>query len=453
MASFLAQNYEGQKELLIYNDKRSKLLGSFPGVKVFNVAKPIPESQAKNFLINQASGSWLISLSENDVMLPNFLQSISDGIDAGSDWVWLEKEIIYEHGNILKIGQASTSSFAFTKASWQKVGKFKLNGNPDRHLVGIITRDFKGNRVAVEDSLVSLIHRSQQVGMLRMANGDRQIYPLSKEDYASVVKNCLQVRAERRVCVVLLCKYGDIICILPILRRMSEQGLKVYLMVHVNFAPLLEGVSYVVPRPVSFNANDVSTALATARREFEIVFNAQIWGKGLKRKRECSSFNEAMWRSLGCEADFSDSTMRPLFDRRDLDREAKLIADHIPSGKPYILVNFKSQSSPCPACAGLLEAIQERWGDLFSIIDLAKITAHRLYDFIGMMEKASALVTVDTAFLHLAAATNVPIVALCNPRPWLGSTPRGNVVARLTYMDVAKDYEVVQSSLGRALAG
>ena len=65
-------------------------------------------------------------------------------------------------------------------------------------------------------------------------------------------------------------------------------------------------------------------------------------------------------------------------------------------------------------------------------LDLAKIKAQRIYDLLGLYDNAAGMITTDTATLHLAAASNIPYVALIN-NGGAGSIPKGNCVLKVRY--------------------
>lgn len=71
------------------------------------------------------------------------------------------------------------------------------------------------------------------------------------------------------------------------------------------------------------------------------------------------------------------------------------------------------------------------------IVDLSQIKAERIYDLLGLMDKAVCLVAADSAPLHLARASNVPVCALINDKPILasGSVWRPNHIFHCRYSD------------------
>jgi hypothetical protein len=72
------------------------------------------------------------------------------------------------------------------------------------------------------------------------------------------------------------------------------------------------------------------------------------------------------------------------------------------------------------------------------LIDLGKIKAHRLYDLLGLMERARFLVATDSAVLHLARAVPaLPVVALQADTPglWNGSPWRPEWIWSCRYRD------------------
>lgn len=150
---------------------------------------------------------------------------------------------------------------------------------------------------------------------------------------------------------------------------------------------------------------------------------------------------------------FNDPAWFPVFDRRNLAREEALAAKLGVPDKPMLLVKLDgSVSSPCPECPKLLPLIGERFGQDFNVINLSSVRAERIYDLLGLFDRAASLISIDTSLLHLAAASPVPFVALTNPQPWLGTLPRGNCVRRLAYSEALAEPEKVVESIQAAIS-
>jgi len=126
--------------------------------------------------------------------------------------------------------------------------------------------------------------------------------------------------------------------------------------------------------------------------------------------------------------------LRPVFDRRNPDREAELLAKLWPKpmrNKPLLLVTFDGQSSPwghLPEAWPVLSPFYRH----FHVVDLGKLHCHRVFDMVALMERAAGAIVIDTLALHMLAATNTPYVAFTQ-NGWTGSVPKGNCVLEIKY--------------------
>lgn len=235
------------------------------------------------------------------------------------------------------------------------------------------------------------------------------------------------------IAVAMLGRFGDIISILPVCRYIYENYGKPSLVCSREFASVLEGVSYVTPFPLDIPNSNISDALTIARREFPCVLNAQMWGQGFKWEKISNSFDEDQWFSLGMARMFN-SKLPLVFDKRDYERETVLRKSVFPkTTKPVILVNVTAgKSSAFMGGAELFRTVQKQCPE-FAFVDLGAVQAERIYDLLGLYERAAALVTIDTGTVHLAAATSLPVISLIGPKGWGAARSRANIVARFLY--------------------
>jgi Glycosyltransferase family 9 (heptosyltransferase) len=458
VAAWQAQTFTGEHELIISNCQlRQRLKFDDSRVRIIQSTRQIMLPQARNTAIHVARGDVIVLWPEDDICLPNHLTNVAEGI-AGQDWVWLDKVIIMEHDRVERIEQGNTMCFAFSKSAWDGVGRYSFGvaGASDRIFIGRVTIKFKGQKVVLAPSAISYIvngNESEKKMQARMAvPGEMVIKPELRLDYAGFVHQFLGGENDKKIGVVMLGRNGDIINILPFLKLIHDNYAKPYVIIAKEFESLFDGISYATPMVLNCKEEELGNALALAKRTFQIVIRAQIWGKGHQQTRECESYNVESWREIGLLHAFNDQRLRPVFDKRDSEREAALLATIPDTGKPWLLVNVNSgKSSPCPSCAALLPAIQERWGNQYKIVDLSQIRGERLYDCIALLEKAVALVSIDTSWLHLAAATNIPVVALTNPQKWAGTVLRMGLVARISYLDAVADFEKVHAAIDGAV--
>jgi hypothetical protein len=121
-----------------------------------------------------------------------------------------------------------------------------------------------------------------------------------------------------------------------------------------------------------------------------------------------------------------------VFDRRDPQREAKLI----PKG-PFIAVATHGVSSPFANSEHLMRGLRVRFPE-YKIVDLSTIQAEKPFDLLGVLDAASCLVTIDTLHLWLANTAKCPTIALIN-EGWRGSPPPVTATSTFRYRDYNVD--------------
>ena len=254
----------------------------------------------------------------------------------------------------------------------------------------------------------------------------------SRLGWASAPIQCAgTVKAESATCFVQLGRYGDILCILPILQRHAEQHGRPALMVSSQFADILDGVSYVAPEVYGGEFWELHRAVETAKRKYSKVIPTQAWWRDGHAEAKCQSYSEELWRLAGCLEEYENPAWRLVIDRRSPEREARLCERYCACGKPIVCVSLAGgHSSQFPHWRAVQAAITGQWSEQFEIIDLSRIQADRPYDLLGLLENAALLVTSDTMPLWLAGACNVPVAAFLSEQgSWRQSKPRCRCVA------------------------
>lgn len=489
LAMFAAQDYAGPLEMILLNSfPDQKIVNSLPNLKIINLdERPKSLGECRNKAIEAASGEIILQLDDDDAILPHHVSSIVKHFKPGLSWIWLASMFHSEKGQIQKIVQGNISCFAYTKEAWNKVGGFSpLTVGEDKSFIGKLS-SLPGEKIEVTPSEISFIYgwdnNSPHISGLgtdeqrggsshewaakelakRVKSGSEPtgviVLPaIQMVDWTAEVDAFLAAKSLRslknEVCIVLLGRHGDLINLLPIAKLIHDNFKTPYWMVSKEFAQTLEGVSYVTPYPVDLNNNQLNKALELAEREFKFVLTGQIWGANVAQIRATKAYNMDSWNNCGMLHKFHDKTMLPLFDQRDAKREAELVNYCTGGGKHKIILvqTSKSVSSPWGFGAKLMELIASTFADRYRIVDLSNVTVHRIYDLIGLMDAAECLVTCDSAPLHLAAASDVPVIALVNPMPWLGTEPRClNLVKRFTYAEAEKDAVAVIHAIESAV--
>lgn len=248
---------------------------------------------------------------------------------------------------------------------------------------------------------------------------------------------------------VQLGRAGDIMNILPLLWKDSQSGENPRLMVASEYAPLLDGVSYVDKVVYEGPHYELDKAVALAKTmatgvvvtqtngPAEVVKEATYAAAG-QTGAQATSFQKESWRVAGRLKEWDE--LYPLvFDLRDAVREDQLLQeDYIRRGrkKPLLLLSLKGTSSPFPYSDLLRELVTAKFGLKYRVMELPQ--AERIYDLLALYERASLLIAVDSAPLHLAwAFRKLPVFALTQDRPmlWHGAAWRPNHLWYCRYHD------------------
>jgi hypothetical protein len=136
-----------------------------------------------------------------------------------------------------------------------------------------------------------------------------------------------------------------------------------------------------------------------------------------------------------------------VFDRRSPEREAQLVRTWKKTNKPLLLLNFEGATSPLAATPQVVKAMAPLWKH-FEIVNTNEVRAHRIYDLLGLFDVAAGLVTIDTATLHLAAASKVPVLAYTRDDGQAGSIPKCNCFANIGYSRAASELHTMQQVIG-----
>lgn len=258
-------------------------------------------------------------------------------------------------------------------------------------------------------------------------------------------------RAARRRLYIQLGRAGDILNILPLLHRdFLARGVAPVLIVQQDYAPLLEGVSYIIPVYFAGRFEDIAGAMQHAQKVADFdnaeLTVTQIYGENLVSLETCSSFIRQSWERVPDAPAWGSLPL--IFDRRDAAREQaviELLTTHhsllaTPSRRPYVLISTDGISSPFEHSrdlkAYLRAELANDLGPAFDLVDLSGFHTDRFFDLLGLLEGAHALVTIDSGLLHLAhAVPALPVIALITREPskWHGTAWRPQHIARFYY--------------------
>lgn len=245
---------------------------------------------------------------------------------------------------------------------------------------------------------------------------------------------------------------GDSIASIPLCYLYwKETGKKPAMMVAREFIGILDGVSYIEPVMWPGDWRDVLGARARARQlGYEDIVIPQIYGHNWPVPHTQPSFLLESWHRVGQLDKFYTTPL--VFDRRNLARERELV-DKLPAGLPIVLVAADGTSSPFQHRDALIEDLKAHLLGKANVIDLRYYRTDHFYDFIGMFEHASCLVTIDTGFGQLACASSVPVVALAASQPgrWYSSPRRPQHVAYIRYDEYPAKKAVVLDAVARCV--
>lgn len=247
-------------------------------------------------------------------------------------------------------------------------------------------------------------------------------------------------------------------------------GMNPIVYVSKDYAGVLDGVSYVDREIVNEGWYD---GMPTARRMAEQKYGGAIvlpwwhdpasaqdilidiqekgarvlqshgknWGVSCEANPD---FGTSMWRRAGFTRE-EMLTLPLVFDRRNPAREAMLFKQHVHDDRPLVLYNFTGISSPFGYSPEVFRVMQP-YRQHFNMVDLGQIRAARIYDLLGLYDKAVGLITIDTATAHLAPASKVPTIWLTVPN-WGKSIPRGNVALHVQYDEVPKRLSEIEATI------
>lgn len=239
---------------------------------------------------------------------------------------------------------------------------------------------------------------------------------------------------------LLLGRLGDEIIMLPIWKHLHDStGEKPVVVVAKEFASLFNGVSYVEADAVNVHwYGGLHAAAQMAKLKYGQCTIIQCNGFGHATSEDrYPSFGEAMWAKAGFEGQYG--TLPLVFDRRNAEREAALV-ERFTGKKPLLLYNFTGVSSPLPCAQEVLHRLRRYERD-FTLLSLAMVKGKFLYDLLGLFDRAAGLICHDSAPLHLARASDVPLLAYCRGG-WSSAIPKEGAL-RIEYAEAHKRLDAV----------
>lgn len=278
---------------------------------------------------------------------------------------------------------------------------------------------------------------------------------------------------EKPPCFVLGGRFGDLIQLFPCFKAIFDRTkLKPVVICSSPYAPVFEGITYAKAYPMQLGWwEGVPKFKQVAAELFGGGIVVQFWQEPPKNEDTIGwegrgwtvlqSHGHAHGVNMALDPDYGTSMARrcgfsreewvnlPLvFDKRVQFREEQLVKNVFGGDKrPVLLYNLSGISSPFAFAAEILNPIMQQFGRYFHLVDLGKVSAHRIFDVLGLMDRAAGMVTCDTYSLHLALASKLPYLAFCVDG-WTGSVPKGNCVWSCRYNESPRRVAEVLDVIG-----
>lgn len=205
-------------------------------------------------------------------------------------------------------------------------------------------------------------------------------------------------------------KTGDVISVLPILHEEFRlTGEPQNLVVSRQYSSVLQAALYVNAIIWDGDWQDLAVALKMAKKNFGSVVNLATYGTGFPVEHKTPSYEYDRWLRAG------------YLDKWD---ELPMVVDvGTTSGHDgAILVADKGSGVLFQHSRELVELIEKSFPDK-EVVRLSELKLPNFCGFVYLYDRAAALVTIDTAHLHLSKASKVPkfVFATDAPSYWSGS--------------------------------
>lgn len=128
LESFLKQEYEGDKELVIINDyPLQKLEFEHPLVTIINLDYTFDTiGEKENFAVSKCKYDTIAVWDDDDIALSNHLSNIDKYFTDDTDLLHWEKAVYYNEPNITDIICVGNSGIVYSRRIWNKLGGYPL---------------------------------------------------------------------------------------------------------------------------------------------------------------------------------------------------------------------------------------------------------------------------------------------------------------------------------------
>jgi len=242
-----------------------------------------------------------------------------------------------------------------------------------------------------------------------------------------------------RIAIIQLCRFGDIVSILPIAKYLSKDN-EVTIICHEDFAGILDAVSYVKVQTLSTHHRDLVGAIAKAKLEgYDQILVTQNMGNNNRIPYETDNYQCQQWARAGFLDKFHDLPL--IFDKRNKEFENKALKLFLPKedGRPLLGYSLHGISSIYLRWKEQEDWIKKTFGKTHRLMNFGDICTGQVHNLLGLIEKCDKLISIDTLHLHLAYATNTPTIALVDDNPQKRSEPRKHWIENVTYIESITD--------------
>lgn len=255
---------------------------------------------------------------------------------------------------------------------------------------------------------------------------------------------------------IITSKLGDICNALPIIHYEFKEASEVQTVItSEKYAQIFDGCSYC--KPILFYGawGDLQEAIKFSKGNFDYASLLQCHGNKFPFEQTQKSFQQEVYLRAGLIDQWDKLEL--VFDQRDESREKELVSKIVPRaklrGRPFekfILVGDAGESAPFAQIEELCSMLQSNFGETHKIIRLSSVKAEKIYDLIGLYDRAACLVTIDTVHLHLAKASKVPIIALARDG-WVGASSSKHFMMYAKYSQWDAIKEKLIGAVGAAI--
>ncbi len=152
--SFLRQDYQGPKEMVVFNSfVPQQLQCAAPNVKIVNWhCRPPNLGSCRNLCIEHCSGSHILMLDDDDIIRPHYMRQCVDAlVRENLEWVKVGNLIWTVDRRIESVRtQPAANQFLFSKRVWEQVGRYPdHNAGEDRIFEERLVAYGHGRRVPV----------------------------------------------------------------------------------------------------------------------------------------------------------------------------------------------------------------------------------------------------------------------------------------------------------------